>query len=156
MVGNFPSFETMINSLNNFLAEENCSKNLVWIFREDVICYKKTVFIKYPICYKNSELAKEYYNFGKKNGLGIQLEVFCLLKNCPCCFVWVPKNQLDADYSMLSGVKMKIPITLLQAKTVTSNIFWKLLTWWITIAVAKNKNISFANEIPSRYLLQNR
>ncbi|MCH7725979.1 MAG: hypothetical protein IH991_05790 [Planctomycetes bacterium] len=103
-----PPFPEALDRFQNFLASEGHCTELLWIFREDVVERCPRTYLRVPL--RNDEtLVELLYDEGLQRGLGIHLNVFCFLEDRPCCYVWLPKDEEDASYRMLLGLKVSIP-----------------------------------------------
>ena len=123
-----PPFHAAVAQLQEFIATQGLSPDLLWIFREDVVRLRRQTYIKVPVP-NNEPLAESLYNSGLPNGLGIHLSVFCLLHGRPCCYVWLPSDSTDADYRMLSGLKLSVLVEQDIATPVRNWLRWKWLKW---------------------------
>ncbi len=123
-----PPFHGAFAQLQEFIAKQGLSPDLLWIFRQDVVRLRRQTYIKVPVP-NNEPLAESLYNSGRPNGLGIHLSVFCLLRGRPCCYVWLPSDSTDAEYRMLSGLKLSVPVEQDVATPVRSRLRWKWLKW---------------------------
>src|ERR1700733_2701022 len=102
-----PPFEDAVARLRAFLATEGFKTDITWISRADVLEQWPKLYVKVPLPNERS-LAEETYNEGVRRGLGVELSVFCFVAGSPCCYVWIPKDEIDAEYRMLGGLKLTI------------------------------------------------
>ena len=123
-----PDFRDAVEQLKDFLASQNLSPELLWIFREDVVWYKQCIFVKEPLPQGNEIVAESLYERGRQRDLGIRLETLCLLGSHPCCYVWLPEDQMDAEYALLlmSNFIISAPKELKHAKPVRSPLTWRV------------------------------
>jgi hypothetical protein len=141
-----PDFDTAVEDFRGFLSKEGIGTDIVWVFREDAIARKRRIWIKVPLPAENEGLARRCYFIGKERGLGLRIELKCLLDSTPCCFIWVPEDQLAAEYAMLSGLKLSIPTEPIHARAVRSSLRWKL-----TQCFARKSNKQWIiDELPTR------
>ena len=96
-----PIFSEAIKQLKDFLAGQNLSSEFQWVFREDVVWRKQRILVKEPLPKENERIVESLYERGRQRDLGIRLETLCLLGLRPCCYVWIPKDQMDAEYALL-------------------------------------------------------
>ena len=124
-----PVFGEAVKKFQKFLVSQHVSSELLWIFREDVISRKRRVLIKEPLPSENTRLVESLYERGCQRGLGVQLDMFCLLGSRPCCYVWLPEDEIDAQYMMVGGLKLSVPKDWLHARWVKSNLVWRVHVW---------------------------
>jgi hypothetical protein len=88
------------------------------------------------------------YNSGQQAGLGINLNVFCIQGRRPYCYIWLPKDEEDASYRMLNGLKLSVPTgdSRRHAELVSSRIRWS----WLKFRERRNRRTKWADEIPGR------
>lgn len=139
-------FDQAIENYTRILAEHDLSPTLLWVFREDVTVHKRRIYVRWPLPAQNADLAKELYERGRDQGLGLRLDVFCLVDHRPCCYVYVPEDEVDASYAMLSALNMSVPTTPIHAKKVRSPWIWKSLLW----LHSKTNLTGFKEELPQR------
>ena len=60
-----------------------------------------------------------------KRGLGVHVNVFQFMGESALAYVWVPKDELDAQYRMLVGLKLSFPTDLEEAMGVQSHFRWR-------------------------------
>jgi|SRR5215204_32083 len=122
-----PTFPDAIRQCRDFLVGQNISSDLLWVFREDVAWRKRRILAKVPLPAENERLAESHYESGRRRSLGIRLEVLCLLGSRPCCYVWVPKDQTDAEYALLLMSKfiISVPTDLRKAESVNNPLTWQ-------------------------------
>ena len=123
-----PPFDEALDSFQAFLAKEGLSTNIIWIFREDVVIVWGHIYINAPA--ENAVwLVEQLYRQGQEVGLGIHLNTFCMLEGRPACYIWLPKDKTDAEYRMLSGLKLSIPAGLSRrmATPVANRLRWACL-----------------------------
>src|ERR687883_1752047 len=94
-----PPFSDAIRQLKGFLAGQDISTDLLWVFREDIVSYKLRLYVREPLPSGNEMLVESLYERGLRRDLGIRLNVLCLLGSKPCCYIWLPKDREDAGYA---------------------------------------------------------
>lgn len=111
----------------NFLTEQSLSSDLLWVFGEDIVCLPKRFLIKVPLPAKNESFAEACFNIGVERNFGIGLTAFCLLDGTPCCYVQLPKDDLDAQYSLMGNesVKYSVRSDLIDAEAVVNPLLWQ-------------------------------
>jgi hypothetical protein len=111
----------------NFLSEQGLSSDLFWVFGEDVISLPKRFLIKVPLPAENESFAEACYDIGLKRDFGLCLHAFCLLDGRPCCYVQLPEDDLDAQYSLMGNhsVKYSVRNDLINAESIESFLVWQ-------------------------------
>lgn len=124
-----PVFGEAIQQFGSFLVSQGFSPDLLWVFREDVCWRNQRVFVKVPVPVENLEHVERVYKVGVARGLGIRLDMLCLLGSRPCCYVWLPSDEVDASYAKLSGLKLSVPTEPAVAQAVGSGLRWRAYKW---------------------------
>jgi len=124
-----PPFQEAVEDFRAFLATQGVNSKLLWIFREDVVWHQYRVFIRQPLPSNNERAVEVLYKRGVRRGLGISRGVLCLLKLRPCCYIRLPADEEDAEYAMLSGLKLSVPVNPLEARSVRGRLQWLTRTW---------------------------
>ena len=111
----------------NFLSEQGLSSDLLWAFGEDIICLPKRFLIKVPLPAENESFAQACYDIGRERDFGLCLHAFCLLGGRPCCYIQLPKDDLDAQYSLMGNhsVKYSVRSDLINAEAVANPLLWQ-------------------------------
>ncbi len=128
-VPDVPPFATAVDQLQKFIGNHGVLHRPVWVFREDVASVKWRIWVRSPLPLQNSARSEALYEVARTRGLGVALEVLCLLEFEPCCFVWWPRDAEEASYAMLSGLKLSIPHPLLAADPVGNAVVWWYRRW---------------------------
>lgn len=124
-----PVFGEAVQQFGGFLVSQGLSPDLLWVFREDVCRRKRRLFIKVPVSEENFGDVERLYHLGVSRGLGVRLDVLCLLGSSPCCYVWVPSDEEAASYAMLSGLKLSVPTEPVIARAVRNRVLWRAYKW---------------------------
>ena len=139
------SFQQATETLQRFLADQQRPATLHWFFRDDLLLYKRNVFFRWPLPQDNQHLAEEHYQLGRKKGLGLALEVFCFDQHRAYCYVLVPEDETDAEYLMMTDLKLSFATSPHQVWKIRTKGLWQILRRWI------NKRTDVGYElIPSR------
>lgn len=124
-----PVFGEAVRRFGGFLVSRGLSPDLLWVFREDVYLRHQRLLVKVPLPERNIGDVKRLYALGVNRGLGVRLDVLCLLGVRPCCYVWLPSDEEDASYAMLSGLKLSVPTEPAVAHAVRSRLLWHTYKW---------------------------
>ena len=144
-----PSFEEATANLRSFLTIQGFNSDIVWICREAVLVQWPKLYVRTPL-QNESLLVERIYNEGVRRGLGVELQVFCFVGGCPCCHIWIPQDETDANYRMLVGLKLCIrePNVRETLVPVKNGFVW----YWLNYFRFENRSRSWADDIPSRTL----
>lgn len=124
-----PVFSEAAREFSGFLVSQGVSAELLWVFREDVCWYRQRLLVKVPVPEENTSIVQALYERGVERGLGVRLEVLCVLAGRPCCYIWLPADEEDASYAMLTGLKMGLPIRPIVAQPVNNGLRWRICKW---------------------------
>ncbi len=124
-----PIFVDAVARFREFLISQQAPSELLWVFREDVSSRKRRVLIKEPLPPENVQLAESLYERGCQRGLGVQLDAFCLLGSRVCCYICLPEDESEAQHLMIDGLKLSVPTDLLHARSVRSDVLWRVQVW---------------------------
>jgi hypothetical protein len=149
-----PLFASAVETLRQFLRAQANTNSIRWIWREDVFtrrapgsCRSWVRPIYVNITAKSDErLVGGYYQHGVDKGLGVALCVLCIVAGHACCYIYIPENQTDAEYRMMSGLlKCQIPSPPPIA-AIARNPLWRFFYRFL-IGVPNN---AWINDVPSR------
>ena len=145
------SFDEALTDFREFLLSQKLFTQLIWIFSEDVIFEAEHIYIKTPISNKNEALAKDCYELGQKRNFGISLQAFCLFESQLCCYIYLPENDIDDQYSLMSNAALKYSVrtNLKEAESVSNVLKWKMMK----LQNPKSNSFCKDNHIPSRISL---
>ncbi|MFN0139740.1 MAG: hypothetical protein ACKVQW_06600 [Pyrinomonadaceae bacterium] len=145
------SFDEALDDFKEFLSGQGLPTELVWVFREDVICQRERVIIKTPVPAENEALAKACYELGQQRNFGINLHAFCLLESRPCCYIVLPEDGIDAEHMLIPKVAVKYSVlsNLTKAEPVLNPVKWHTLR----LLNRKSAVDGFNEYIPSKYTL---
>ena len=133
----------------NFLFEQGLSSDLFWVFGEDIVCLPKRFLVKVPLPAENEALAEALFDIGVERDFGLGLQAFCLLDGRSCCYVQLPGDDLDAQYSLMGNhsVKYSVRSDLINAEPIASSLLWQkhLLT-----AKFSDRRFSMLDKLPFR------
>lgn len=124
-----PVFREAAQEFSAFLESQWAFPDLLWVFREDVCQRGRRFFVRFPVPEENKGIAEKLYDQGVERGLGVRLEALCLLGSRTCCYVWLPSDEVDASYAMLSGLKFSVPTSPEVAQPVRSGLSWWVHRW---------------------------
>ena len=121
------SFLESKQDFQRFLSKQGLSSEVLWIFREDLVCLQNRFLVRVPLPEKNEISAETLFDIGREQNFGICLHAFCLLDGKVCCYVQMPNDDLDSQYSLMSNecVKFSVRTNLIDAEPVTNFLLWQ-------------------------------
>jgi len=145
------SFEEAQAYFKDCLSSNDVSSDLLWVFREDVSFLYDRIYIRTPVSVENESRAKACYELGQKRDVGVNLHGFCLLDSRLCCYIALPKDDLEAQYMLMSNVAVKYSwrTELPEAQPISNALMWRIRAWQSSRARFSH----FDNHIPSKYSL---
>lgn len=130
-----PPFDSAVDTFRSFLRGEGVSDSIRWIWRDFIYTRRAPGSRKSwtrPIYLDGKQSAEiedveRYYNRGIDRGLGIALCVFCIADGTPCCYVYVPEDEADASYRMMTSLKCQLPTPAPTARVVANPLHRAML-----------------------------
>lgn len=122
-----PPFDGAIQQLKALLAEHAASAGIVWIFREDLACWRRRFYVKTPLPEENPVLVRSLYESDPARNFGVQLSTACRMGERVCCYIWRPATPEEAELSWVSGLKLSVPSDLQAARKVKREFIWTAL-----------------------------
>ncbi len=126
LAGDCPSFDEAVQKLRTFLAANSHPDNVQWVFKEDLTSRKCGMWVRLPLASDNQEWARRCYEVGLKKGLGIKLEMLCVIGDTSFCYVWFPSDECEAEQLMLKGLKLSAPTEAPDARSGRPGLVWRL------------------------------
>jgi len=145
------SFQEAQSHFKKWLATDGPSSDLLWLFREDVIFLYDRVFIRMPIPAENETRMARCFELGQERGFGLNLHGFCLLDSQLCCYVALPKDDLESQYMLMGpdAVKYSWRNEIPLAEAIRNPMLWKIRSWQSNRARFSH----FDSHLPSKYSL---
>ncbi len=106
LAGDCPGFDDAVQRLQTFLSANGHPGNVQWVFREDLTSSRCRIWVRLPLAADNAEWARRCYEAGLKKGLGIKLEMLCVIGDTSFCYVWFPTDECEADQLMIIGTEV--------------------------------------------------
>jgi hypothetical protein len=137
-----PAFDVAERNLVAFLEQQGYPPIVAWVFREDVQSAESTIRVRWPIPSANEVIARGLYESGRTRGLGVELRGVCRIDGVTCCYVWIPKDETEAEYALLPEGELKISApTKLPTGETAGPLSW---TW------GRASGGTFLEELPRR------
>jgi len=109
-MSDIPPFDQAVARYQDFLASLRLPGEIQWIFREDIsVKYWGRTWVRVPIPAINLVCARQLYDVGRQRDIGVLLNLFCILNQTACCYVWIPNNEEEANRMLLRGLKLSVP-----------------------------------------------
>lgn len=142
------SFDEALDDFRQFILSQKLPAQLIWIFSEDVIFQNEHIFIKTPVFGENALFARKCYELGQKRNFGVSLQGFCLFESQLCCYIYLPEDEVDAQYSLMSKETLKYSVrtNLIEAQPVSNILEWMMLN----LKNPESNSFCIDNHIPSR------
>ena len=117
------SFQQATDELQRFLANQQRPLTIQWVFRDDLLFFRRNVFLRWPLPNDNWQSAASLYEVGREKGLGLALVAHCFDQCNAYCHLLIPEDEVDASYLMMTELK-------LQVMTSAPRV-WKIRTSWL-------------------------
>lgn len=105
-----PEFVEAEVLFKKFLSENGYSKQLSWVFREDLnLGRNHEILLLQPDIVRNREIVEQAFDQARLISVGIMLDVLCPIESGgACAFFFVPDSREEAERRLLSGLKFGI------------------------------------------------
>jgi hypothetical protein len=130
---NDPSFGATVARFQEFLGQNQCSENILWLTPEDVLLSgERSVYVRVPIPAANEVKTQNVYEEGVANRRGLLMSTICEMEGSTCCYVWYPRRQEEEPQGLwpLDGsVKLstKTGASRILGKPVKGRLLWAFL-----------------------------
>lgn len=123
------SFEEAVARFEVFLKENGYSANLIWVEPSDlVLSGQHSIYVKLSAPTTNLSRARDRFERGISDGLGITFGTICDLRNATCCYAWSPEDEIDQQYHLMGrGLKVTARPDRLNGIIVGSRFRWRCL-----------------------------
>lgn len=124
----YPSFDDALGRFRSFLDRLGFYDRMEWVCPADVLLISGECFVRprAPAEVKN-EIAATYQE-GTNRRLGVKFSVLGLGDETVWCYVYVPTDRTDAEYSMMpDGLKLSVPTEPQRCRSVLDDKEWAKL-----------------------------
>jgi hypothetical protein len=122
-----PPYSDAVQRFRDFLRDEGHPDSVVWLFRED---FYATGFprhrVRFPPPDANRPLAEAYFEKARERGRGVSLRAHFRVEGHSAASIWCSDDFLDADHTLLSGLKLSAATPFPNARPVRSGLLWRL------------------------------
>ena len=92
-----------------FLEQQQKSSEIVWIFREDMVRFRRSFGVRTPVPESNKYFAESLFELARARNNGIELSVFFFDSRRAFSYIYVPTDTEDAkDRMMFQQLKLTI------------------------------------------------
>ena len=106
------SFETAVTNFRTFLLQQDYPANLLWLTPDDIVFWGLRYFFWKGDPSERSSRAKSEYDSAMAHNIGIALQARCKTERWAICSVYVPKDEVDAEYRMIPKAGVKLTATV--------------------------------------------
>jgi hypothetical protein len=130
------NFGATVARFQEFLEQNEYSKNILWLTPEDVLLSgKRFVYVRVPIPIANEMKARNVYDEGVAYGRGLLISTICEMDGSTCCYVWYPRREEEEPQGLWphdGSVKLsaKMETSKVPGKPVKSRLLWAFLKLW--------------------------
>lgn len=121
------SFQEASQQLQAFLQKENRPHQIRWVFRDDLMMYKRNVFLRWPLPTDNEQQAEKLYYQGQAKRLGLALEILCFDRTTAYAYVLIPEDRAGAEALMMTALKFSYITDHRNVVKIKTNLLWQLL-----------------------------
>lgn len=141
-------FEHSLATFRDFLTTHACPSNIMWLFQDNAVLYKRTFFHCGALTYDGLIDAKHHCRAARKHGYGCQFICVGHSRQVSYCYVWIPADDVDAAQSWLANGHIKY--SLLTSEGYSARSARDPFTWaWVSFWGRRNSSKEFEN-IPHR------
>jgi hypothetical protein len=123
-----PPFDSAVQRLQRFLAEQGWPTRLVWRTDGDIVHVPSgDVVVRRRVEGEAASAARKHYDEGLRQGGGIALEVPCEVDGAACTTVYWTTDVVEAGYRMLPDHGLKLSV----ATQHPTGSGVGILGWWL-------------------------
>lgn len=124
-------FETAVTRFRGFLVQQDYPPNLLWLTPNDIVFWGLRYFFWKGDATERTSHAKAEYEIAMAQDIGLLLQAHCKTERWAICRVYVPKDDVDAQYRLIpkTGVKMSAVIDPKPATEIGIRFQWLVLKW---------------------------
>jgi len=123
-----PPFDSAVQQLQHFLAEQGWPTRLVWRTEPDIVHLPgRDVVVRRRDEREAASAARVHYNEGFRQGVGIALQVPCEVEGAACTTVYWTTDVVEAEYRMLPDDGLKLSV----ATDHPTGRYVGPLGWWL-------------------------
>ena len=125
------SFAEWTKRLSDFLRGSGLPARVAWVDWGDVLISQGRLYVRGFAKSSRPSTAETRFQRATDRGVGISLEAVCKVGDASCCFVYLPRDQDEAQRLMIpqTGVKLSVPTLAAEARTIKNPIAW----WYLKL-----------------------
>jgi hypothetical protein len=126
-----PPFDEAVSQLRAFLEGQGWPTEVVWRSRDDIArATNGDIYVRRRAKGRALELARKHYERGRRQGVGVALEVRCQIEGAACASVFWTADPVVAESFMMPdrGLKLSVATTRRGARVVGALMFWLALS----------------------------
>jgi hypothetical protein len=126
------TFENAESDFQRFAAKQGYPESLLWTRSDELVFWRGRFFVRSGDHRSRRERARALFERGATEKLGIALEAKCKTEQLTICRVFVPADDLDAQYRMIpaKGIKLTVAVNQFPTVLVESGLLFLTLRWW--------------------------
>jgi hypothetical protein len=122
-----PGFIEAKQRFTRFLASQGHPEDVHWVFRDDFYRRRaKPPVVRWPLHEMNEILTRQHFEVARYRGHGVELAALFYCASRTFAHVWYPESEEEADYSLISGLKLSVPEPLPEAILEESEWCWSV------------------------------
>ena len=127
------SFDEAVEQFGKFLAENDYSREISWIWPEDLLLTgRRFVYVRMPLPEESTRKAMRVYEEVVPRDLGLKMAALCEMGGVTYCYLWGMPQDHRTDPQGWPGrsLMMSARTDRITARRVQSRLYWKWLSWW--------------------------
>ena len=121
------SFQEATRQLRVFLQTEKRPSLIRWVFRDDLLIYKRNIFLRWPLPKRNELQAEALFYRGQKKGLGLALEILGFDQTIAYAYILVPEDSTAAAALMMTSLKFSYVTDQRNIIKIKTRLLWQLV-----------------------------
>jgi hypothetical protein len=123
------NFANTIAEFSRFSEQQGYPSTLLWALPDGVLIWRRRFLVLATDPEAQILQAKAVFNFASARNVGIAIEGKCRTSTLTICWLYVPKNDIEAQCLMIpeTGVKMSVAIDPPPVTLIKSNFLWRIL-----------------------------
>lgn len=102
------AYDDLVEKITAFLARQSCPTRIDWVFREDLACVRRVLYVRAPLPTDNRDEVIRSVTSAEARALGFEVLAFAIMNDLTLCTVTVPRNRREAEELMIEGLKMAV------------------------------------------------
>jgi hypothetical protein len=122
-----PGFIEAKERFTRFLASQGYPCEVYWVFRDDFYRRQaKPPVVRWPLHEMNEILTRQHFEVARYRGRGVELAALFRSGSRTFAHVWYPESDEEAEYSLISGLKLSVPYPLPEATLEENEWRWSV------------------------------